>query len=324
MSKATRRAVLAGIAAVIAAPGRSYAAWPDQAITLVHGFAPGGGADVTARIIGEALSQRVGQPVLVESKAGAGSTIASAQVARAAPDGHTLMMVGSAFATSAAMYKTLSYRAVEDFTMIGKISEFPYLLVTYSDHPVRNIADLVSTARARTAAPLLYGTNGQGSTQHLLIELFARMANVKLQHVPFRGGAQALTEVLAKRIDFMIDPPIIFLQHIKEDRLRPLATTSIKRFSDLPDVPTIAESGFPNFDVSSWFGLLGPAGLPEPIVSRLNLEMAGILANPDIQKRLRGIGIVPASSSPDEFKTLVTGTIAKWTSVIADAQIERI
>ena len=323
MGRATRRTVVAGIAAAIAAPRLSYAAWPDRAIVLVHGFAPGGGADVTARIVAEALSRRVGQQVLVESKPGAGSTVASAHVARAAPDGHTLTMIGSAFAASAAMYQKLSYSAVEDFTAIGKICEFPYLLVTHSEHPIRNIGDLVNVARSRNT-PLLYGTNGQGSTQHLLVELFARMANIKLQHVPYRGGAQALTEVLAKRIDFMLDPPIIFLEHIKDGRLRPLATTSIKRFSDLPDVPTIAEAGFPNFDISSWFGLLGPKGVSDVIVSRLNLEIAGILANPGIQERLRALGTVPAPSSPDEFKSLIAATIEKWKSVIAEAQIERI
>jgi len=321
--KLTRRSALAGLAAVFAAPRPSYATWPDRPITLVHGFAPGGGADITARLIAEPLAKRLGQSVLVESKAGAGSTLAAAQVARAAPDGHTLHMIGSAFAAAAAMYKKLPYRAVEDFTAIGRICEFPYLLVTHAGHPIQTMTELVNTARSRSA-PLLYGTNGQGSTQHLLIELYARTMKIKLQHVPYRGGAQALNELLGQRIDFILDPPIIYLEHIKAGKLRPLATTSIKRFSGLPEVPTLAETGAPNFDVSSWFGVLGPAGLPNAVVTRLNADIAAVVAQPDIQERLRALGNVPASSSPDEFKALISGTIAKWTSVIADAHIERI
>lgn len=324
MGNLTRRTTLAGLAAAtMLGARRAHAAFPERPINLLHGFAPGGGADVTARIIGEALAARLGQPVLVESKAGAGSTLAAAQVARAAPDGHTINFVGSAFAAAGAMYRKLPYRPVEDFTAVGLLCEFPYLIVTHADHPVRSIADLVSAARSRDT-PLSYGTNGQGSTQHLLIELFARMAKIKLQHVPYRGGAQALTDVLGKRIDFMLDPPIIFLEHIQAGRLRPLATTGDKRFDGLTDVPTVAESGFDGFAVSSWFGLLGPAGLPDDVVTRLNGEVAAILAQADIRQRLRTLGNVPAPSTPAAFRALVAGTIAKWVTVIDEAQIERI
>ena len=177
------------------------------------------------------------------------------------------------------MYRKLSYRPVEDFSAIGQLCEFPYLLVTHADHELRTLAELVGLARSREQ-PLLYGTNGQGSTQHLLIELFARLAKIRLQHVPYRGGAQALIDVLGKRIDFMIDPPIILLEHIQAGHLRPLATTGATRFEGLPEVPTIAEQGFDGFAVSSWFGLLGPAGMPEQIVTRVNTEVAALLSRP--------------------------------------------
>jgi tripartite-type tricarboxylate transporter receptor subunit TctC len=323
MKATTRRAAVAGLTAAIFAPRVARAAWPDRPINLIHGFAAGGGADVTARIIGEALAQRLGQPVLVEAKPGASSTLAAAQVARAAADGHTIMMIGSAYAAAGAMYKRLSYRPVEDFTPIGLLCEFPYLIVTHSEHPMRSVADLVNSARSRET-PLSYGTNGQGSTQHLLIELFARMAKIKLQHVPYRGGAQALTDLLGKRIDFMLDPPIIFLEHIKAGRVRPIAATGATRFEGLPEVPTIAESGFGGFAVTSWFGLLAPAGLPGETISRLNAEIASILAQADIQSRLRALGNAPAPSSPEALRTLIADTIAKWTSVVEAAQIERI
>lgn len=323
MRPLTRRAAVLGLTAAVTTPRLARAAWPDRPITLIHGFAPGGGADIAARLIAEPLARRLGQPVVVEAKPGAGSTLASALVARAAPDGHTLNMVGSAFAAAAAMYKKLPYRAVEDFTAIGTICEFPYLLVTYADHDIRNVADIAKLARTREA-PLLYGTNGQGSTQHLLVELYARALSIKLQHVPFRGGAQALTELLGKRIDFMLDPPILFLDHIKNGKLRPLATTSIKRFDGLPEVPTIAESGVPDFDVSSWFGILGPAGTPDHVVSRLNAELSAAIGERSVHEKLKTLGNVPVNMNPAQFRGLIATTIAKWNKVIAEAQIERV
>ena len=185
MARLTRRTAIAGLGAAMLAPRGAFAAWPDRPIHLVHGFAPGGGAEVTARIVAEALAPRLGQPVLVEARSGAGTTLAAAAVARAAPDGHTLMLIGSAFAAAGAMYKKLSYRPIEDFSAISLLCEFPLLIVTYADHEMRSLADLVKLSRSRDL-PLLYGTVGQGSTQHLLIELFARSAKIRLQHVPFR------------------------------------------------------------------------------------------------------------------------------------------
>ena len=323
MVEVTRRSVTVGLAAAMLAPRGAFAAWPDRPIHLVHGFAPGGGADVTARVVAEALAPRLGQPVVVESRAGAGSTLAAAAVARAAPDGKTLLLVGSAFAATAAMYRKLSYRPLEDFSAIGQLCEFPYLVVTHADHELRTLAELVRRARSREQ-PLLYGTNGQGSTQHLLIELFARLAKIRLQHVPYRGGAQALIDVLGKRIDFMLDPPIILLEHIQAGQLRPLATTGATRFEGLPEVPTIAEQGFDGFALSSWFGLLGPVGMPEQIVTRVNTEVAALLGQAEFQLRLRTLGNAPAPSSPNAFRTLIADTIAKWTSVIDEMNIERI
>ena len=324
MSKVTRRAIVAGAPAVfLAAPLSRAQAWPERPITLLHGFAPGGGADITARLLANPLAERLGHPVVVESRPGAGSTIASAQVAHAAPDGGTLLMAGSAFSASAAMYKDLSYRPIEDFTAIDKICRFPFLIVTYAEHSMRSIADLVREARARSK-PMLYGTNGQGSAQHLAIELFARMANIRLQHVPFRGGAQALNEVLGKRIDFMLDPPAILIEHVKNGSLRALATTSGDRFADLPDVPSVAESGFPDFDVSSWFGVLGPADLPIAILQRLDRESKAIVEQPEVQQRFRALGMMAAVSGPEAFKAQLAAEIAKWRSVVAETRIEQI
>jgi tripartite-type tricarboxylate transporter receptor subunit TctC len=299
-------------------------AYPTRPVTLVHGFAPGGGVDTTARIVAEGLSRRLGQPVVVESKPGASTTIASAQLARAAPDGHTLGVFSSTNGTAAAMYNKLPFRPVDGFSMISQIIEYPFVLATHADHSARSISDLINAARA-TRTPLLYGTPGLGSVQHLLVEYLAQQAKIQFQHVPYRGGgAQALTELLGRRIDFMVDPAIILLEHVRSGKVRILAVTTATRSDDLPDIQTIAEAGFPGFDVSGWMGLVAPAGLPGAIVNRLNSELTGMLAEPGVIERFRALGNESRPSTPDRLKARIADEIAKWSAVIDAAKIERI
>jgi tripartite-type tricarboxylate transporter receptor subunit TctC len=261
--------------------------------------------------------------VVVESKPGAGTTLAAAQLTRATADGHTISLFSSTYGTAAAMYKSLPFRPVDDFTMISMVTEFPYVIATYSEHPVRDITGLINSARA-ASTPLLYGTSGLGSVSHLLMELLAQSANVTFQHVPYRGGAQALTELLGKRIDLMLDPPTILLEQVKSGNVRILAVTTGARAPALLDIPTIAETGFPGFDVAGWVGLVGPAGIPDAVATRLNAEVSAVLNEPAVAERLRAIGNEPAASSPDKLKARLASDIAKWTSVIAAAKIERI
>jgi tripartite-type tricarboxylate transporter receptor subunit TctC len=221
------------------------------------------------------------------------------------------------------MYKSLSFRPVDDFSMVSMVTEFPYVIATYSEHPVRSITGLISAART-ASAPLLYGTSGLGSVSHLLMEFLAQSANVKFQHVPYRGGAQALTELLGKRVDLMLDPPTILVEQVKSGTVRILAVSTATRSAALPDIPTIAEAGFPGFDVAGWVGLVGPAGLSESIVQRLNSEVAAVLTDPAVAELIRAIGNEPAPSSPDKLKARLASDVAKWTSVIAAAKIERI
>jgi len=292
-------------------------------VTLVHGFAPGGGVDTTARIVAEGLSRRLGQPFIVESKPGASTTIASAQLARMAPDGYTIGMLSSTYGAAAAIRKQLPFRPVDDFAMIGQIIEYPFVLATHADHPARSISDLIDAARtART--PVLYGTPGLGSIQHLLVEHLAQQAKVQFQHVPYRGGAQALTELLGRRIDFMVDPAIILLEHVKSGKVRILAVTTASRSSELPNVPAIVEAGFAGFNVSGWMGLVAPAGLPQAIVDRLNSEVTGMLAEPGVIERIRALGNEPRPSTPDALKARITDEIANWSAVIDAVKIERI
>jgi tripartite-type tricarboxylate transporter receptor subunit TctC len=323
MTEFTRRTVLGGLSALVAMPALAETAWPTRPIKLMIGFPAGGPVDVVSRIIAQALSRRLGQQVVVEGRPGASGTIAAAQVAHAQPDGYTLLSIPATYAASAALYRKLSYRPVEDFSMIGITTEFPYVLVTYSDHPIQTMADLVSAARAQDRR-LTYGTSGAGSLQHLSIELFASMANVKLQHIPYSGGAPAITELLGKRIDLVVDQPTALIDFVREGRFRALAVTGGERFFSLPDTPTISETGFPEYAVTGWQGLVAPADLPAPVLNRLHTELTGILVEPAIVEQLRRLGNDPSPTTPADFKARLVADIQTWTKVIAAANIERI
>ena len=323
MREFTRRAVVAGLSALVAMPAFAEAAWPARPIKLMIGFPAGGPLDVVSRIIAQALSRRLGQQVVVEGRPGASGTIAAAQVAHARPDGYTLLSIPATYAASAALFRKLPYRPIEDFSMIGTTTEFPYVLVTHFDHPIQTMADLVAAARSQKD-PLTYGTSGAGSLQHLSIELFAIMANVKLQHIPYSGGAPAITELLGKRIDLVVDQPTALLDFVREGRFRALAVTGGKRFFALPDTPTISESGFPGYAVTGWQGLVGPAVLPAPVLNRLHTELTGILAEPAIVEQLRRLGNDPSPTTPRAFRARLAADIETWSEVVAAANIEKI
>lgn len=322
MTTLTRRTLLACLSTLAAMPARSETAWPNRPITLVHGFAPGGATDIIARILAEGLTKRLGQQVVVEPRPGASGTTAAALVARAAPDGHTLIAVPGGHATAEVLFLNLPYKTVDDFSMISMVSEYPFVFVTCSDHTIQTASDLIHAARFQST-PLLYGTPGVGSVHHLAIELLARMANVRLQHVPYRGSAQALTDLLSKRIDFMIDPPTLLIEFVRTGKLRALAVTGAARFFGLPDVPTVSEAALPGYVVTSWQGLAAPAGIPSSIADRLNAAVADILAEPATIERLKALGNEPRPSGRDEFKARLLADIDKWTGAAAAARIER-
>jgi tripartite-type tricarboxylate transporter receptor subunit TctC len=304
----------------LAARAQTY---PSRPITLVVGFPAGGPLDVVSRLLAQALSTRLGQQVVVENRTGATGTTAAGQVARAEPDGYTLMAIPATFAASAALFRKLSFRPVDDFTTISMTAEFPYVMVTYSDHSIRTMADLIGAARSQKA-PLTYGTSGVGSLQHLAVEHFANLANIKLQHIPYRGGAPAITELLGKRIDLVLDQPTALVDFIRDGRLRALAVTGGRRFFSLPDTPTISEAGFSGFDVSGWQGVVAPKKLPAPVLSRLHSELTGVLAEPAIVEKLKTLGNEPNPTSSGEFKARLAAEIERWTKVIATANVERI
>jgi tripartite-type tricarboxylate transporter receptor subunit TctC len=322
MAALTRRAVTGGLLGLAAATARA-AEWPARTIIIIHGFPPSGPSDVVARIIADGLSRALGQSVVVESRPGASGTIAAAQVARAAPDGYTLMVIPSGHPTAAATFAKLPFRAVADFTMITLASTYPYVMAVPSATGTKSVAELVNLGQTR-ATPLTYGTPGTGSGPHLAIELFALQTNIKVQHIPFRGSAPAVTELIAGRLDFMMDPPASMMEFIRVGRLRALAVSSVDHYFALPDTPTLADAGIAGFDVTGWQGLIAPAALPEPIVSRLNREVRRILEEPATIERLHAFGNEPRPSSPEEFKQRIESDIAKWTAVVDRVHFEKI
>ena len=320
----TRRALLAGgFSALAAATARAQQTWPDRPVSMIHGFPPGGTVDLVARIIADGLARRIGQPVIVEGRPGASGTTAAGLVARAEPNGHTIFAIPSGHIVVGATFKTLPYRTIEDFTPISMLTEYPYVLVTHADNSVRTFDDMLKAARSKDT-PLLYGTPGHGSGPHLAIELLGKQTGIRLQHIPYRGSALAVADLIGKRIDFMMDPPGALLQFIKDGRLRALAVTGETRFFALPEVPTISEAGLSGYSVTAWQALLGPAGLPHPIVEKLNVETGRVLRDPSMIERLRSVGNEAKPSTSEELRARMIDDLAKWNSVVDSSNFQRI
>jgi tripartite-type tricarboxylate transporter receptor subunit TctC len=315
----TRRAALAGLSTL--AVGHAFAQGA-RTITMMHGFTPGANVDIVARLIAEQLGRRLGQTIVVEPRPGAGGTTAAAAVARSTPDGATLAVIPGGHAVSAAIYNKLPYDAVADFTFVGMLTDFPFILVTYPDHPARSVADVIASAQANEGK-LTCATAGNGTGMHLAFELFAAMARAKIQHVPYRGSPQAITDLLGKRIDFQVDTPAALMPLIRSGELRAIAITGPRPFFMLPGTPAIGER-VPGYAVTSWLGVAGPAGLPAPFVSKVNAELNAILAETAVIEKLRELGSDTRPTTPDGFKERVADDVAKWTKVVADAKIPKV
>ncbi len=322
-----RRNVLKFSAAAAAAfalhvPAAHAQAWPDRAIKIYQGFAPGGNADNIARTVSAEMTKGLGQPFVVEAQAGAGGTIAATTVARARPDGYTLLLATGGHAVAGAIYNSLAYRTVQDFEMVGTITYFPFLVVTTADSKIPNLSALLANARANPGK-VAYGTAGIGSTHHLAGELLASMSKTNLLHVPYRGDSDSLTALLAGDVPFIIAPPTAVLANIKAGKLRALAATGPQRWPGLPDVPTVAEQGVAGYDVRSWAGLMAPAGTPRPVIDRLNAELQKALQVAGVKARLEEMGGEARGSTPEEMRTMVAAETQKWTQVVNEAKIPK-
>jgi tripartite-type tricarboxylate transporter receptor subunit TctC len=293
--------------------------YPNHPLLLTHGFAAGGNGDVTSRIVAEALSPRLGQPVIVEPRPGAGGNTASARLAKAAPDGHTLITLTGGHAVSGAIYKSLPFDPVDDFQMISTYGYQAFMVAVRKESPIKSIADLIAAAKAAPGT-LTYSSVGVGSTQHLAGELFCAMAGIKMIHVPYRGGSTPMTDLLGGQIDVGFDSITVIEPQLRAGKVTALGVTSANKWWSLPDVAPIAAT-VPGYDVQTWLGLAAPKGVPPEVVERLNGAMRAALADPATQERLRKVGMDVRASSPDEMTKLVASQVAKWKKVVADAHI---
>ena len=290
--------------------------WPNKPIRYIVPFAAGGTTDILARTISEKLSVALGQPVIVENKPGAGGGVGAAEVARAAPDGYTIMGgTISTHAINATLYSSLPYDPVKDFVAITLIARVPNMLVINNDIPARNVAELIALMKANPGK-WNFASSGNGTSQHLSGELFKGMANVQMQHIPYKGSPPALTDVMGGQVSMTFDNITTAWTLAKGGKLRALAVTTAKRSPVAPDVPTLAESGLPGYEIGSWQGVFGPAGMPPEIVKRLNMEIVKIINMPDVQKKLVELGAEPVANSSEEFTAFVKTEVVKWGDVV--------
>ena len=285
-----RRAALAALVAAVCAPGlvgaQSTAAWPQKRLTLVVGYAAGGATDVIARLVATKLGEQLGQPVVVDNRPGANSNLGAQIVAKAAPDGYTLYVYTIANTINASLYAKLGYDPVKDFEPIGLIAKIPNILVVNNNVPIKSVADYIRFAK-ESKDGITFASSGSGSSIHLSGEMFKMQTKLNMLHIPYKGSAPAVTDLLGGQVQSMFDNAPSALPHVKAGKLRPIAITSAQRSPLLPDVPTVAESGFPGFDVQSWFSLAAPAGTPQPIIAQLNAALNKALATPDVRQRLQ-------------------------------------
>jgi tripartite-type tricarboxylate transporter receptor subunit TctC len=310
-----------GAVLALAACGAQAQAYPNRPVRLVVPFAPGGFTDVVARILGQKLSQSLGQQFVVENKAGAGSTIGSDFVAKAPPDGYTLLMVSSTHVISPWIYRNLPYDPIKSFTVVGKLVDSPYVLLVHPKVQAKNVQEFIALARAQPDS-VHYASSGNGSAQHLMGGLFVAMAGAPLKHVPYRGSAGAATDLVAGVVESSFAGVPNALAHVPNGRLKALAVTTAKRAPQLPDVPTLQEAGVAGYDASVWLALLAPAGTPPEIVSRLNAEVAKLMASPDTRKALFDAGVEPTPSSPEEMASYMAQELVRWGKVVKDAGIK--
>jgi tripartite-type tricarboxylate transporter receptor subunit TctC len=322
MKHIIKHAAIALVALVaVAGPAMAQDKWPSKPIKYIVPFPPGGTTDILARIIAQKLSTSLGQQVLVDNKPGAGGNIGSDFVAKSAPDGYTILGgTISSHAINVTMYKKLPYDAVKDFSPITLIGTNANVLVVHPSNPAKNLAEFIANARAKKE-PLNFASAGTGTSQHLSGELFKSMTGLDMLHVPYKGSAPAIQDVMGEQVVMMFDTTVVAGPFIKAGKLRALGVTSSKRVKGMEDIPTVSEGGVPGYELVSWQGIFAPAGTPKEIVQRLNTEIAAIIKMPDVAKRLEDLGLDASGMSSDAFAAFQKSEIAKWAKVIKTANI---
>ncbi len=290
-------------------------AWPTKPVKLVVGYAAGGATDVIARLVANKMGEDLGQTVVVENRTGANSNVGAEVVARAPADGYTLYVFTIANTINASLYSKLGYQPVKDFEPIGLIAKIPNLLVVNPSLPVHSLPEYIKFAK-ETPMGITFASSGSGSSIHLSGEMFKMKTGLNMLHVPYRGSAPAVTDLLGGQVQSMFDNTPSAMPHVKSGKLRPIAITSRERSALLPNVPTVAESGFPGFEVQSWFGMAAPTGTSQPVIQRLNTALNKALSDGDIKQRLAAMVATPTPGTPDEMRKFVASEISAWNEVV--------
>ena len=294
------------------ATGTAFAqSWPSRAVKVVVPYPPGGPTDIVGRVVAQKLAEQTGQPFVVENRAGAGGNIGAEAVARSAPDGYTLLVGTTGHAVNATLFKAPGYRVLQDFVPVSQLTAGPLVVVVNPSLPARNMRELAARARERPGM-ITYASSGNGASTHLAVEMFNTMAGVRMTHVPYKGSAPGLADTIAGQTSVMFDTMLSAMPHVRSGRLRALATTGAARSPAAPDLPTVAESGFPGYEAIAWNGLMAPAGTPPEVVARLNAEVRKALELPEVRERFASQGFAASWSEPEAFRTFVQGEVEKW------------
>ena len=308
-------AFVVGMIVTIAGPPAIAQPYPNRPVKMIVPFAPGGATDIIARTVAQKLSDRVGQAVVVENRPGAGTTVGNAEVAKAKPDGYTLLFAPTPFVISQVVYPTLPYDARRDFTPISLLATSPFILVVNPAIAAKSVGELVALAKAKPGT-LTFCSAGNGTVPHLAGELFKYRAGVDIVHVPYKGGGPAITDLVGGQVNLMFATPIEVAQHVQAGKLRVVATTSTKRLAAFPDVPTLVESGYPGTEVASFFGVLAPAGTPPEIVNKLAADLAAVMELPDVRERFAAQSAEANVQGPELFARFLDAERDKWSDIV--------
>jgi len=302
-------------AASLPGPLVHAADYPNKSIRMLVGFAAGGGTDTVARVFGQRLSESLGQTVVIDNRAGVGGNLAAQMTARAPADGYTIHIVASSFATNPSLYTAPGYDPVRDFAPVSLVASTPYVLEVAPAFPGKTVKDFIALAKAQPGK-FSYASGGTGSPSHLGVELMKSMAGIDLLHVPYKGGGQALTDLIGGQVTVYLDPIILSVPYLKAGRTRALAVTSSRRSPVLPDVPTVAESGLPGYEIIGWYAVFAPAATPPAVVNVLNTHVKKVLQSSEIKERFLGMGLEPIGAGPDELRRFMQTEIVKWDKVV--------
>jgi tripartite-type tricarboxylate transporter receptor subunit TctC len=310
---------LAFALALAACSGAWAQSYPAKPIRFIVPFPPGGSADILARAIGQKAGEGLGQSLVVENRPGAGTAIGAEALAKSPADGYAVMIgTVSSHAINPALNPKLTYDPVKDFTPISLVASIPFAMIVHPSVPAKSVSEFISLAKSKPGS-LNYSSAGNGTSNHLAGELLKSLAGIDIVHIPYKGSAPALNDLVAGQVSLMFDLVLTAAPHVKSGAVRGLAVTGARRSSALPELPTVAESGVPGYEVSAWFGIFAPAGVPQPVVQRLNAEFVKALQQPELRQRLASQGAEPLTSTPEEFAAYLRSEIAKWAKVVKDS-----